>query len=197
LSDAQRAAAFAFQIDEGSTSLQVDLAIVGVASHHRGVSLFLFNCTSGRCLLNSAFPGNGNVLEAVVRNPVPGLWKVIADYGATNVPKPLTYRLTIAITHPRHGNVTVDGNDKEQPLLAGAKCPVVLSVRTFDQRSDLVVIAELVEGDSKAHEPPGDNIQTVQGYARSAQRPVSLSNRIMIPIAPAAAAGTDSMVRRR
>ncbi|MBP2322996.1 subtilisin family serine protease [Kibdelosporangium banguiense] len=103
----------AIQVLPGSTSLRA--AIGNTSDGTADLDLFLFNCTTGTCVL-AAQSADGDSDEAVsVANPAAGLWVTLVD--GFSVPAGTTeFDYTDVFASPALGNVAVNDTDKLRPI---------------------------------------------------------------------------------
>jgi subtilisin family serine protease len=101
------------QVLPGSTSLRA--AIGNTSDGTADLDLFLFNCTTGTCVL-AAQSADGDSDEAVnVPNPAAGLWITLVDGFA--VPAGTTaFDYTDVFASPSLGNVAINDTDQLRPI---------------------------------------------------------------------------------
>ncbi len=116
-------AQFPISVTAGATSLRVTIG--STSDPAADLDLFLFNCTSGSCVL-AAQNADGDSEESVtVANPAAGIWVALVD--AFNVPAgSTTYDYVDVFGSPAFGSVTVTDANALRP--AGSTWTVAGSV---------------------------------------------------------------------
>ncbi len=94
-------------VPTGTTSLNVTIG--GASDPGADLDLFVYNCTSGTCVLAGVSAGSTANESVTVASPAPGAWKAIVDPFA--VPSgSTTYTYSDALSNPAYGSVTVPAN---------------------------------------------------------------------------------------
>jgi len=94
-------------VPTGTTQLQVTLG--GASDPGADLDLFVYNCTTGTCVLAGSSTGSTANEVVTINSPAVGAWKAIVDPFA--VPSGSTkYTYTDALANPVYGSVTVPAN---------------------------------------------------------------------------------------
>jgi subtilisin family serine protease len=98
---------YSITVPAGTTSLN---ATIGSASDlGADLDLYLFNCTTGTCVLAAASAGSTATESVTVSSPAAGTWVALVDPFA--VPSgSTTYTYTDSLSNPAYGSVTVPAN---------------------------------------------------------------------------------------
>ena len=106
-------------VPAGTTSLNASIG--GASDPGADLDLFLYNCTSGTCVLaGSSTSGTANE-SVTVANPAIGLWKALVDPFA--IPAGSTsYTYSDSLSNPAYGSVTVPANPGSRA--SGATWPI-------------------------------------------------------------------------
>jgi subtilisin family serine protease len=113
------------QVAPGATSLRA--AIGNPSDVNADLDLFLFNCTTGTCVL-VAQSADGDSDEAVtVANPAAGVWITLVD--GFSVPAGTTaFDYTDVFASPQLGNVTINDTNQNRPTGTTWNVPGVVTV---------------------------------------------------------------------
>lgn len=94
-------------VPAGTTSLNASIG--GASDPGADLDLFLFNCTTGTCVLAGSSTSSTANESVTVPNPAVGLWKALVDPFA--VPSgSTTYTYSDSLSNPNYGTVTVPTN---------------------------------------------------------------------------------------
>lgn len=110
-------------VTSGSTALRVTIG--GTSDPGADLDLFLFNCTSGTCVLAGQSADGDSEESVTVNNPAAGAWKAVVD--GYSVPEgSTTYNYVDVFTNPAFGSVSVTDANALRP--AGSSWTVPGSV---------------------------------------------------------------------
>jgi hypothetical protein len=94
-------------VPTGTTSLNVTIG--GASDPGADLDVFVFNCTTGTCVLANSGTGSTANESVTIPNPAAGAWKAVVDPFA--VPSgSTTYTYSDALSNPAYGSVTVPAN---------------------------------------------------------------------------------------
>jgi len=110
-------------VTAGSTSLRATIG--GTSDAGADLDLFVFNCTTGTCVLAGQSADGDSEESVTVANPAAGAWKVLVDGYAVPVGT-TTYSYVDVFTNPAFGSVSVTDANALRP--AGASWTVPGSV---------------------------------------------------------------------
>jgi subtilase family protein/pre-peptidase len=103
-------------VPAGTTSLNASIG--GASDPGADLDLFLYNCTTGTCVLAGSSTSSTANESVTVSSPAAGLWKALVD--PFDVPSGSTsYTYSDAISNPAYGSVTVPAN-AATPRASGA-----------------------------------------------------------------------------
>jgi hypothetical protein len=103
---------FPVTVTPGSTSLRATIG--GASDPTADLDLFVFNCTTGTCVLAGTSAGDTAEESVTINNPAAGLWIVLVD--ATSVPAgTTTYNYLDVFFNPAFGSVSVTDANALRP----------------------------------------------------------------------------------
>jgi hypothetical protein len=109
-------------VPAGTTSLNVTIG--GASDPGADLDLFVFNCTTGTCVLAGSGTGSTANESVTVASPAPGNWQAVVDPFA--VPSGSTaYTYTDSFANPAYGSVTTPADPASRA--SGATWPVTAS----------------------------------------------------------------------
>jgi subtilisin family serine protease len=94
-------------VPPGTTQLQVTLG--GASDPGADLDLFVYNCTTGTCVLAGSSTGSTANETVTIGSPAVGAWKAIVDPFAVPAVT-TTYTYTDSFSNPTYGSVTVPAN---------------------------------------------------------------------------------------
>ena len=94
-------------VPSGTTSLNVSLG--GASDPGADLDLFVYNCTSGTCVLAGTGLTSSSNESVTITNPAAGLWRAVVDPFAIPAGT-TTYTYTDTLSNPAYGSVTVLAN---------------------------------------------------------------------------------------
>lgn len=116
---------FLINVVPGSTSLKVAIGNPSVAT--ADLDLFLFNCTTGACVLTAQSAGSTADERVAVNNPAAGVWVALVDGFAVPGGGTTDYDYTDSFTAPSLGNVSITDNDAQRALGATWTAPATVT----------------------------------------------------------------------
>ncbi|HEU4797034.1 MAG TPA: PPC domain-containing protein, partial [Pyrinomonadaceae bacterium] len=106
-----------FELDVVPGSTRVGASVDAQDGGSSDVDLYLFDCSTGECILRDFSAGSGSSERVAIDSPAPGKWKVIVDrFNAGDRRNSFQYK--DYVTHPAFGRIEVQ-NDA-QPIAHGA-----------------------------------------------------------------------------
>ena len=140
-------------VTPGSTSLRVTIG--GTSDLQADLDLFLYNCTSGTCVL-AAQSADGDSEESVmVANPKDGTWVALVD--GYSVPSgSTTYSYTDVFTNPTFGAVAVTDADALRPAAGSWTVPGSVTAKAAPAAGRVLLGAVQVRTDGNVLVGSGD-----------------------------------------
>jgi len=125
---------YAITVPAGTTSLNVTIG--GASDPGADLDLFVFNCTTGTCVLAGSGTGSTANESVTVASPTPGNWLALVDPFA--VPSgSTTYSYSDSFANPTYGSVTTPADPASRasgatwPVAASGKANVVAGTGRF------------------------------------------------------------------
>jgi subtilisin family serine protease len=135
---AQRESTFA--VTAGSTSLRATIG--GTSDPAADLDLYLYNCTTGSCVLAGQSADGDSEESVTIANPAAGNWKVVVD-GFSVPAGSTTYNYVDVFVNPAFGSVSVTDANALRP--AGSSSTVPASVTANAAPASGRVLAGTVE----------------------------------------------------
>jgi subtilisin family serine protease len=171
---------FPISVPAGASRLRVKIG--NASDPGADLDLFLFNCTSGSCVLTAQSAGSTAEEQVAVNNPAAGTWVALVD-GFAVPAGTTTYDYVDAITSTAFGSMDVDNSTIA--LAAGASAPLTGTITALTGAP----AGRTIEGTLVVNALGGGQIGEPPSSSRPSHRDRRLSGAAVRPSDPGGRAG--------